>query len=249
MSHKQPHLGCTLSLTSKANIRYEGVLKGIDTDKCTLTLNNVQSFGTEDRSAKVIPPMQDVYDLIIFNGHDIQDVQVVERENDSPAMDPAIMKAEKRRSGDGKNIVTEKFGDKNYGGGHQERSSDRHQDRHSERNNDRNAVRNQDRNQDRSQRKEYNKPQDSRNDYEKSQSGPRGVAGQHAAKSQTQTSVQTTAKTAFSKPEKSAWVKKTSEKRRNSRNPSDESQPIPVSSKPVQNAPKHAKSEKNKQEI
>lgn len=135
MSHKQPHLGCTLSLTSKANIRYEGVLKGIDTDKCTLTLNNVQSFGTEDRSAKVIPPMQDVYDLIIFNGHDIQDVQVVEPENDAPAMDPAIMKAEKRRSGDGKNLVSEKFGDKNersYGNGdrNHERNHDRHQDRH-----------------------------------------------------------------------------------------------------------------------
>merc|ERR1712038_2215890 len=94
---KQPHIGCTLSLTSKANIRYEGVLKGIDTEKCTLTLNNVQSFGTEDRSSKVIPPSQDIYDLIIFNGHDIQDVQVVEKkeeQDEQPAIDPAIMRAE-----------------------------------------------------------------------------------------------------------------------------------------------------------
>merc|ERR1712154_260909 len=80
--NRQPHIGCTLSLTSKANIRYEGILKGIDTEKCTLTLNNVQSFGTEDRSTKVIPPMQDIYDLIIFNGHDIQDVQVVDKKNE-----------------------------------------------------------------------------------------------------------------------------------------------------------------------
>merc|ERR1712154_155067 len=99
--NRQPHIGCTLSLTSKANIRYEGVLKGIDTEKCTLTLNNVQSFGTEDRSSKVIPPSQDIYDLIIFNGHDIQDVQVVDDKvvNDEPAIDPAIMRAEIRKNG------------------------------------------------------------------------------------------------------------------------------------------------------
>lgn len=91
---KQPHLGCTLSLISKANIRYEGILKGIDTDACTLTLNNVQSFGTEDRTEKVIPPTPGTYDLIIFNGHDIQDVQVVEKADEHH--DPAILNAQKR---------------------------------------------------------------------------------------------------------------------------------------------------------
>ena len=63
---RQPHLGCTLSLISKANIRYEGILKGIDTDKCTLTLNNVQSYGTENRAAKIIPPTGSV--CIVIDG-------------------------------------------------------------------------------------------------------------------------------------------------------------------------------------
>jgi len=90
---RQPHLGCTLSLISKANIRYEGILKGIDTDKCTLTLNNVQSYGTENRATKVIPPTAGTYELIIFNGHDIQDVQVVEKEE--AVVDPAILDCQK----------------------------------------------------------------------------------------------------------------------------------------------------------
>merc|ERR1712173_556750 len=54
-----------------------------------------------------IPPMQDIYDLIIFNGHDIQDVQVVEKkeeQDEQPAIDPAIMRAEIRKnSGDNQN--------------------------------------------------------------------------------------------------------------------------------------------------
>jgi protein LSM14 len=204
MSHKQPHIGCTLSLTSKANIRYEGVLKGINTDKCTLTLNSVQSFGTEDRQAKVIPPMPDVYDLIVFNGHDIQDVQVVERDENGPAQDPAIMKAEKRTNTEKPEKIKDKSkvrdGERSYGN---ERSQRREFG---------------------SRQEDYNKPQVAKNT-----SNQNGMRNGHNLQNGTKNSskpnqkpAHSSAKSAFSKPENTAWPKKSSEKRRGSRNASDE---------------------------
>jgi len=96
--HNGPYIGCTLSLTSKAQIRYKGILAGIDTVNCTLTLHKVQSFGTENRCPEnKIPPTPGTYDLIIFNGHDIEDVTVITKMDQ--LNDPAIINAQKKAVG------------------------------------------------------------------------------------------------------------------------------------------------------
>jgi protein LSM14 len=93
---QRPYIGCTLSLISKAKIRYTGVLASIDTANTTLTLHKVQSHGTEDRTpGKFIPPQPGTYDMIIFNGHDIEDLSVVQKEPE-PIQDPAILNMQKQ---------------------------------------------------------------------------------------------------------------------------------------------------------
>ena len=95
---QRPYIGCTLSLISKAKIRYTGVLASIDTANTTLTLHKVQSHGTEDRTpGKFIPPQPGTYDMIIFNGHDIEDLSVVPKEPE-PIQDPAILNMQKQNS-------------------------------------------------------------------------------------------------------------------------------------------------------
>lgn len=101
-----------LSLISKLNIRYEGILYSVDSAAQAVALANgtfrkfsssqsnslVRSFGTEDRETeKFVPPSQDVYEFIIFRGSDIKDL-IVPNERPSPVptpqrpqYDPAIM--------------------------------------------------------------------------------------------------------------------------------------------------------------
>ena len=93
------YIGCRLSLMSKAKLRYEGTLAGIDTEKCTVELHNVQSFGTENRCPEnKIPPTPGTYDLIIFNGHDLDDLKVVPKDEPIEQQDPAIINAPKKTS-------------------------------------------------------------------------------------------------------------------------------------------------------
>eukprot|EP01127_Copromyxa_protea_P010111 TRINITY_DN2440_c0_g1_i1.p1 TRINITY_DN2440_c0_g1~~TRINITY_DN2440_c0_g1_i1.p1 ORF type:complete len:570 (-),score=120.03 TRINITY_DN2440_c0_g1_i1:64-1773(-) len=85
-----------LSLISKLNIRYEGILYSVDSAAQAVALANVRSFGTEDREAeKFVPPSQDVYEFIIFRGSDIKDLVVPNERapvpTQRPQYDPAIM--------------------------------------------------------------------------------------------------------------------------------------------------------------
>lgn len=100
MASSQPlyYIGCRLSLMSKAKLRYEGTLAGIDTEKCTVELHNVESFGTEERvpAPNKIPPTPGSYDLIIFNGHDLDDLKVIP-EKSIEIQDPAIINAPKKK--------------------------------------------------------------------------------------------------------------------------------------------------------
>ena len=93
-----PFLGSKISLISKSEIRYEGILYTIDTKDSTVALSNVRSFGTEDRPTDhPVAPRDEVYEYIMFRGTDIKDFRVYQPPKPQPTLegglpnDPAIV--------------------------------------------------------------------------------------------------------------------------------------------------------------
>ncbi|BFZ55511.1 hypothetical protein PYCC9005_002552 [Savitreella phatthalungensis] len=74
------YIGSRLSLISKSDIRYVGVLHEIDSVNSTVSLENVVSYGTEGRKggdpSQEIPPSDQVFEYIVFRGSDVKDLRV-----------------------------------------------------------------------------------------------------------------------------------------------------------------------------
>ncbi|KAI0949874.1 hypothetical protein AcV7_008516 [Taiwanofungus camphoratus] len=90
-------IGKPISLISHSDVRYRGILAGIDPAASTIQLSNVYSMGTESRRPpeQFIPPVQEPYAYIIFRASEVKDLAV-----DDPAPtrrnvhdDPAVLGA------------------------------------------------------------------------------------------------------------------------------------------------------------
>ncbi|KZF20642.1 hypothetical protein L228DRAFT_240417 [Xylona heveae TC161] len=86
-------------------IGYVGTLHDINSDKSTVALENVVSFGTEGRRSNPedeVGPSDTVYDYIVFRGSDVKDLRIEEppKENKPPPVpnDPAILGSGSRPS-------------------------------------------------------------------------------------------------------------------------------------------------------
>lgn len=97
-----PFIGSKISLISKAQIRYEGILSSVDTERSTVALAKVKSHGTEDRPTdRPVPPKDEIYEYIIFRGSDIKDITVSEPPKPHYGLprDPAIVQSSMGPSG------------------------------------------------------------------------------------------------------------------------------------------------------
>lgn len=76
------YIGALISLISKSDIRYQGLLASINPEQATIALEKVRSWGTEGRvSAQVrpqeaIPPSDHVYEYIMFRAADVKDLKI-----------------------------------------------------------------------------------------------------------------------------------------------------------------------------
>uniref|UniRef100_F1L295 Protein LSM14 B n=1 Tax=Ascaris suum TaxID=6253 RepID=F1L295_ASCSU len=78
-ARQAPYVGSKLSLVSKQGIRYEGTLYTVDPTASTIALSDVRCFGTEDRPTRnPFAGSDDIYEYIIFNAADIDEVVVYE---------------------------------------------------------------------------------------------------------------------------------------------------------------------------
>ena len=85
-------LGSKISLITKALVRYEGILSEVDPIKKSMTLINVNSFGTEGRrnGTNEIPVMDREIPQVEFKVDQIKDFNIISKP-DLTLLDPAIL--------------------------------------------------------------------------------------------------------------------------------------------------------------
>ena len=88
--------GSRIQLITSGNVRYEGVLAWINEEKNEIALDSVKIFGTEKReSAKPIPASSQTYERVVFNGKDLQKVDLLDEQSSAqqklPFQDPAVV--------------------------------------------------------------------------------------------------------------------------------------------------------------
>lgn len=93
-----PYLGSKISLISKSEIRYEGILVDVNAQESTITFEQVRFFGTEGRRpSDEIAAMDRIFDCVVFRSADIKDLQVYEtdkeskKEKEADFPDPAVV--------------------------------------------------------------------------------------------------------------------------------------------------------------
>ncbi|KAF7850269.1 hypothetical protein BT93_L5680 [Corymbia citriodora subsp. variegata] len=96
-----PYVGCFLSVVSKSEMRYAGILYRVDPHDAVIGLTNARSFGTEGRrkDGPQVLPDDRVFDYVNFRGSDIKELQVLSSESQPEKVtsdlpdDPAIIQA------------------------------------------------------------------------------------------------------------------------------------------------------------
>ncbi|GMR30084.1 hypothetical protein PMAYCL1PPCAC_00279, partial [Pristionchus mayeri] len=101
MSNQTPYIGNKISLISKLDIRYEGILYSVSPTESIIALVKVRSLGTEDRPiSNPVPTRDDVCEHIIFKASDIKDLMVFETPESQTLgglpHDPAIVSVSNR---------------------------------------------------------------------------------------------------------------------------------------------------------
>lgn len=73
------YIGSHISLISKSDIRYVGILHDINGEDSTIALQQVKSYGTEGRRgdpSNEVPASDNVFEHIVFRGSDVKDLRI-----------------------------------------------------------------------------------------------------------------------------------------------------------------------------